>query len=386
MKFIAIISIFLFSIIFITSLTLKKKDFFFFAGIEMIFLGFFIGPNSGNIITVGMQDQLKPLLYLGLGWIGLFYGMQFKWITLRRTPWSSYALVIVHSLLILISFYVVWRVLLPVFGYHTNMDIWIIATMSAVSSPTAIAYFQTKYKIDSENLYWGRFIPSIDDIIPLLCIGMLLSYSAHSSIPSSGVLFFLERTGIILGISVIFGFLFYYLIQSASNRNEIFLYTLGMIILVSGISFYLNLSPLLICFFIGSGFTQVSRRSEIIFSVFSKVEHSFYLFFLLLVGVGFKPLIDGIILPLLLLVFIHAFIKIYSIKIFSVYYNSKNKPSSELGWGLLAQGSMAVAFLVNYREMTPGEHTGWIFSLLLYGMMINEILSHLGLKRLEKLL
>jgi len=68
------------------------------AGSHYVLLGFLLGPRGAGLVTEGVTQSLAPFIALGLGWIGLLFGLQFDRQTLRSFARREHAMVIGQSI------------------------------------------------------------------------------------------------------------------------------------------------------------------------------------------------------------------------------------------------------------------------------------------------
>jgi hypothetical protein len=61
-------------------------------GLPFLFVGFALGPHLLEILSDDIVDRLNPLLALGLGWIGVLFGLQLDRDHLRQFPTRYLAL------------------------------------------------------------------------------------------------------------------------------------------------------------------------------------------------------------------------------------------------------------------------------------------------------
>ncbi len=155
-----------------------------------------------------------------------------------------------------------------------------------------------------------------------------------------------------------------------------------MAVLTSGLASALNLSPLIINFLAGLLLVNTSREKERIYKILISVEKPAYM--LLLVILGANLLIDSPwIISLGIIYFLYrALGKIFSGFIITHFNTKLKKHPPYLGFGLLDQGGLSLAILLDFYRGFPTDISARIVSLVLIAIILNNFISPTLLKRL----
>jgi hypothetical protein len=76
-------------------------SYFFLSGLIYVFLGLSLGKSGLNVLSPAVLEGLKPLISLGLGWIGFIFGFQLEYKYLRRFPQNYVGLSLLQSLVVI---------------------------------------------------------------------------------------------------------------------------------------------------------------------------------------------------------------------------------------------------------------------------------------------
>jgi len=359
---------------------------FYLTGTEFLFLGLLLGPQFLDLFDREIQMGLAPLSGLLLGWIGMIFGFQFEISKLRRFPLEHLLAAVLEGVLTLTLVFVPVLLTLHFVAYIPGpMKIAISLTLAAAAACTAQSGLALMAPDcigrcrDSLNIL--RYFSSIDGLGALLIFGLAFYFHAPSfsevslTVVGRGILF-------TLGASVGLMLLFALFVSLRRPVSELTLVVIGMTVLTSGMASALNFSPLLINFFVGFWIVNLSREKERIYQILVTVEKPSYLLLLVFLGAGlqFKSawvflLAGGYCLCRLLGKFLSAFLITW------LTPGLRRHPPN-LGFGLLAQGGLPLAILLDFQQAFRSDITTVVISVSLVAVIYNEFLSPYFLNRL----
>jgi hypothetical protein len=360
---------------------------FYLTGTEFLFLGLLLGPQFLNLFDRETQKGLAPLTALLLGWIGLLYGSQFEIAKLRRFPLEYLVVAILEGLLTLTLVFLAAYFTLPLFLHiPTPMKVVValaLAAAAACTAQTGLALMTPEAVSRRQNtLMFLRYISSIDGLSALVIFGLAFIFR-QSSVSALPWVWELSRGIVIsLGASVGLLFLFTLFLKKRIPESELILVVIGMAIVTSGTASVLNFSPLLASFFVGFWLVNISHERERICRVLITVEKPVYLLLLLFLGVGWQ--IDSV-----WIIFLAAGYWLWRSvgKILAGFLITQVIPGlrthpRHLGFGLLDQGGLPLAVLLDFSQSFPCDTTTRVISLALIAVIYNDFLSPHFLKRL----
>ena len=362
---------------------------FYLTGIEFLFLGLLLGPRFANLLDIETQKGLAPLSAFLLGWIGLLFGFQFDIKKLRRIPVDYLIAAISEGLLTLTLVFFAVYYLLPLFLDIPNpMKIVLSLTLAAAAACTSqsgLALMTPNFKQDGrDTLMLLRHISNFDAFGSLLVFALAFFFHP-ASLSDLSWLKGLERgTAVSLGASLGLLILFILFLSQRRRRSELILVAIGMTVLMSGMASVLRFSPLVINFFVGIWLVNLSSEKERIYQILVNLEKPIYL--LLLVFLGANLHLGSLWVAFYAMLYC---LTRFAGKFFAGYLMTsitrglKGYPRN-LGLGLLAQGGLPFAILVDFQQGFPCRLSTFIISLAVIGIIYNEFLSPLFLNRLLK--
>jgi hypothetical protein len=349
-------------------------------GTEFLFLGLLMGPLFFNLLDAPTLQGLRPLEALLLGWIGLLFGFQFEFSKLRRFPIEYMVSAAVAGLL---PFAVVF---MGTFGVLIQMDyrtIIINLIISLTLASAAACTAQTGLALQSlkdignhrELIHLLRFISSFDGISALLIFGLVFILRPVMLAGTSWWNELLQITLISLGISAGLLCLYQLLLKRRYEDSELLVIVIGMVVLSCGMASLLHFSPLLTNFVIGIGIVNTSREKERIFHILIAIEKPVYLLLLVFLGASWRT--DSLWFPVLAVFYTLCRFsgKWLGGFIISLLYSNTSKYSPHMGLGLLAQGGLPLAILVEFEQQFPYDFTTGVICTGILAVIYNDIVS-----------
>lgn len=255
-------------------------------GLPFLFVGFALGPHLLGLLSHEIVDQLNPLLALGLGWIGVLFGLQLDRDHLRQFPPRYLALAWLQAVvafgIVFLTGYLIVDAWLPL---RLEVVVLVVAATACVSTPAAIALISNAYKTRGRVARLLFYVASLDAAVGIAALG--LTHSAHHSgvLGSSGgaqSLFEWFAFSVLLGL--FFGILFLSLTRVRPRTQELLLLLIGLVLFAAGTAFYLSLSPLFICMIAGVVIGNLSPMRRRAYAALSEWEKPIYIILLVLAG------------------------------------------------------------------------------------------------------
>ncbi len=254
-------------------------------GGPFLFLGFLLGPHALHVLSLSTISQLTPLLALGLGWVGLLFGLQLDRSQLRQFPTRYLALAWLQAT---VAFAVVFGIGLSLVGVRLALDLDVIVLVAAatacVSTPAAIALISNTYKTRGQITRFLFFAASLDAAVGIIAIGLTQAVY-HSGMPGREISLSaieLIATSVLLGC--FFGVLFLSMTRIRPRTQEHLLLLIGLVLFAAGTSFYLSLSPLFVCMIAGIVIGNLSPIRRRVYSALSSWQQPIYIMTLVLAG------------------------------------------------------------------------------------------------------
>ncbi len=360
---------------------------FYLTGTEFLFLGLLMGPLFLNLLDEPTLRGLRPLEALVLGWIGMLFGFQFEFAKLRRFP-GEY--IVSAALAGLIPFTIVFLgtfgtlILIDYSSGIVNLIISLtLASAAACTAQTALALQDPKdITGHSDLIRLLRFISSFDACSALLIFGLVFIFRPVMLSGTSWLTELIKITLISMGSSAGLFCLFRFILNRRYDSSELLLIVIGMVVLACGTASMLRFSPLLANFAIGIGIVNTSSEKERIYRILIGIEKPVYLLLLVFLGAGWR--MDSA--WLFVLAGVYGLCR-FSGKwltgiIISLLHSDTGKYPPHLGFGLLAQGGLPLAILVEFEQQFPYEFTNAAVCTGILTVIYNDIVSPYFLRHL----
>ncbi|UCF19234.1 MAG: cation:proton antiporter, partial [Gemmatimonadota bacterium] len=140
-------------------------------GGPFLFVGFLLGPHLLRVLSLATVELLTPMLALGLGWIGLLFGLQLDREQLRRFPPRYLAIawlqaVVAFAIIVIIGHLVTdaW------FSLQLHPIVLVAAATACVSTPAAIALISNTYATRGRMTRLLFFIASLDAVVGVVAL------------------------------------------------------------------------------------------------------------------------------------------------------------------------------------------------------------------------
>ncbi|MBN2008144.1 cation:proton antiporter [candidate division KSB1 bacterium] len=351
-------------------------------GTEFIFIGLLIGPGFLQLINPDAAQQLHPFLSFGLGWIGFLFGLQFDINKVRFLPKNYFSITAVLAIItMLVVFWVFWVIFIGTLSYghaHAWVLAMIMAAVAACTGQSSMAIVHRDHHIPSKGLMnLFRYIAAVDALFSIMICGLALCYHKVDQ-PFYTTAYHLSAWAwfiVSLSIGGILGFVFHFLSYHKVTQDELLLVTIGLVMFASGISLFLKLSPLLVTFAMGFIVANRSSRNTRVLEIMIRSEKSVYILLVILAGASWQ-LSRAIPIGLaFLFIVVRAFGKYIGGFVAAKMIKTEFKVPTNMGLGLLSQGGVAIAILVNVQQVFRESSINLIFTIIIIAIIVNEFIS-----------
>lgn len=328
-------------------------------GSHFLLLGLLIGPVL-QLMTPQVLVQLQPLMALGLGWIGLLFGLQLDRAQLRRFP-PVYLLFALGQALATFALFALIGYLGVRLTGHLRPGVLVAvlaaASTAAVSTPAGIALVSRAYQVNGTITRFLFYIASLDAVIGI--VTLQITYAVfHPSTTIAGAHF---GWGLWLATAtaagVVFAIFFLWLTRPKPEGDELTLFLLGLVVFEAGTALYLGLSPLYVSMITGAVIANRSPLRRRVYAVLQTWEKPVYVVLLILAG-SLLGTSGWIALPLAAVyVVIRSFAKYAGGRATRALVPLPFTAPSETGLGLLPQGGISLAMALS-ATLTYGAIVG----------------------------
>ena len=359
----------------------------FLTGIEFFFLGMLLGPDVLDLISERVLEDLKPVVYLALGWAGLLFGIQLNVAQLQKVSRAVFRFLAAETVLIAIPVGAIMVLLLQrLYPELQPAEIFssaaVLALTAVLSSPTIVSLLARVMPSRGPFTKMTRIATSLSAVIPLFAFGLLFTL-VHPG-------FFVARaSGFLIGflwwlfanaVGIIMGFVVTLLIAPKMDRDHRLLLIVGTTLFVGGVCFFLKLSALYTAMIMGVVIGNFSRRRVQLFEQLLYIEKNLYIAFLILIGALVSIGSGEVLLIVLVYVVVRLLLKTIATSWEVGRAFKQFKSVGNRGLAFSAQGAMALAIVLDYALGTTGPLVDVVLAVVALAVVINEFLG-IGLTR-----
>lgn len=349
------------------------------SGAEYLILGILIGPQVSDILSPDLIESFSPIATLSVGWMGALLGSRFLLRRMVLVPGTVFRLAFVESVITLI---VVASCVTMVLQYLFNFTLMeslapalAFGAIGVASSGEGINLITRDYSNRNKLTTQINTTTNVNAFIAVVIVGFLMAAYQPDRNVLARPLTTTEWMVISIGIGVIGGWLFYLFLGDEKKPDRFFVSLAGGIILVSGISAYLRLSPLLSTMFFGALLVNTSRQRGVITSTLERVERPLYFVLLIFVGASWTPPSRSWILPVAVFLIARALGKIGGARIAARASGMLSFVGPDWGRALLGQGGLALAIALTYTNQDTLPLPDLVFTTAIISVLLTDLSS-----------
>jgi hypothetical protein len=356
------------------------------SGVPYILMGVILGPRIFNFLNTEVITNLKPLISMAIGWVGLLFGLQLRWRNIRRFPRNYLLFTSLQSIITFLVIFFSMGIVLsfmqhPLVGHNVEA-LLILGAIGSMTAPLSIGRIVIENKVKGRMAHLLQFVSSLDNFWGIIIAGIAMA------IYHQPALRWIQAgwQWIILSIiiSVIIGLVFRYLLRIRFWQEEIFLIVLGLVIFTSGIGFYLKLSPIFMNMIVGLTIAQFHRESDKVMRVLHIAEKPTYVFLLVFAGACWNYRFwEEIVL-------IFAFILVrFAGKYIGGWISASNIDCSfpipkNVGKALLSFGGISLALAFNFQLFYGGLMGDFIMSATILAILFFDEYTAISIRSMLK--
>lgn len=345
-------------------------------------VGVFLGPITG-VIGRGTVGALAPVMALGLGWLGLLFGMQLDHTIVREfrpALWRFALLQAGIAFLIAAAGAALLRAALPGLDeawLPAEAAVFTLAAVAAISAPTGVSVVVHRLRLRGPLVDLLSFSASVDALIGVLAFAMVLGVyrpAATGDAIELGALWWLT-VSVLSGVLV--GGVFLSLTRRRPTPEELVLFVLGVVLFGAGAGYALRLSPLLVTIVAGAVIANFSAHKRRVMATLVAWERPVYQILLILAGTLLAAPTPVAVFATVVFALWRLGAKYLGGRAATALLALPNVPAN-VGVGLVAQGGFTIAIAVNYvlayRSLAP-EAVDIVFTTIVALVALSEVLS-----------
>ncbi len=352
----------------------------FLTGWEFILIGIVVGPLGFDLVSKDLLVQLNPFLAMGLGWAGLIFGIQLRYRDLLKVDPAMIKLTIFQAVVTGMGLFAMFALFSVAFlGIGSSETItagMMVAAAGAISSPTILSVMAPRFHRSKSGLLRKLTLIANLDLAPaLIAVGLVFCFFSTGDDKSfdvdRGIKFLSYSLLMSMGMAGIFRFFG----REKLNREENLTVFLGFLVFISGVAFYINVSPLFLSLMVGIVLANTLPHDDQVFRLLYATEKPFYVILLILSGLWWRYAGPAVFIVSLILVIGRLALKVGSIRAGMALFLKNDTMPPLAGLALGAQGALALAIGLNYVILFPGETSGAVFGVIVLTTVINEIVA-----------
>jgi hypothetical protein len=347
-----------------------------------VVIGFLLGPQVSGLLNAGQVQDLTPIVSLALGWLGMLLGTYFRLPTMALIEADHLRIAFAEAVG---TFLAAGAALLAVFRFLAGAS-WTEAAAQAVTlgavatltSPIAVDAVVDRIRSRSQVPPVLQLTARIDALIAVVAFGLVLAV-LHQGQVAPGVRppTATEWAVINVAVGVASGVLFHLFLGPRGHLDEgrLFVALAGAIVVASGASYYLNLSPIYTNLILGFILVNSGSAHRDVTRLLLSTERPVYLALLLFAGAAWSPGSVDLLFIAPLFVAIRLGARTLGGRLAGLRVAPPELRTPGLGRGLLALGGIGVAIALNYGQVYPDLHPRLILSATLLAVLLFEIVA-----------
>ena len=323
------------------------------AGTHFLVLGYLLGPQVLGLFTPELLDAFSPVIMLGLGWIGLLFGLQFELASLRRFRTDEHVAAFGQAIVAFGVLSGAGLVALELLGVTDPLAVPLTlagAAAGAISTPTGVAVVFGSVRATGPVSRLLSLVTSLDAAVGLAALAVVMAWHHPPSIMADVPLAPLRWLAVSVLMGLLFGWLFMSLTREGGDPQEFVLFLLGLALLSAGAQAFFSVSALFGCAVAGAFIANATPMRERTFEVLSTWETPVHVLFLLLGGALLR-FTGWVLIPLVV-----GYVVLRTAgKMLGGTWLARTLPQRrrrrDLGLGLTAQGGLSVAMAVSVHHV-----------------------------------
>jgi hypothetical protein len=257
-----------------------------------------------------------------------------------------------------------------------------LAAIATLSSPAAVDALVDRARVRLPVLPVLQLTARIDALVAVVAFGLVLAVFHQGEVaPGIRPPTATEWAVINLAVGVASGVLFHLFLGPRGNGEDgegssrLFVALAGAIVVASGASYYLNLSPIYTTLILGFILANSGSSHRDVARLLLATERPVYLALLLFAGAAWSPGTADLLFIAPLFVLVRLAARFFGGRVAGLRVAPAGLRTPGLGRGLLAQGGLAVAIAVNYSQVHPELNPRLVLTAALLSILLFEIVA-----------
>ena len=356
------------------------------AGLPFVFLGLIAHIRGIGILSESVLWELRPLLALGLGWIGFATGFRFdSKLGESIVPGTTAVSVITASvpfgaIVAACALLLVWVEHFPANAIFLR-DAMMLGTAGAMTAYHAPSFLQARNaRSEVDRVASITTLEQLAGFIGLLIVAAFFRPPDNSvgwqHLPGTAWLF------ITLGMGTMIGGVIWGTLAKTRAGPEFTVLILGSVCFTAGMASFLRISPLVVCFIVGLILVNLPGTSkEQIREALEHMERPIYLLFLLVAGSLWDVTQWQGWALMLLFVPARLFGKWLAVRICRKEVPNGLTADERRSLIFSPIGALSIAIVVNAQDLYYGPTVSWMVTAVIGGAIVTEIIVQVASRR-----
>ncbi|MGE3526968.1 MAG: hypothetical protein AB7I33_13685 [Gemmatimonadales bacterium] len=354
---------------------------------EYILFGFFLGPRMSGLLSDEAVRELTPIVSLAIGWLGMSLGTYFRLPTLVTRETSQLKVAFSTPVATFLTALGVFLALfLLVLGLPMEQGAVLAATLAAISTlsaPAAIDAFASNPQRRSHPLFPVlQLVSRVDGLIGIMAFGVMVAVFHQGEVaPSVRPPTATEWAVINIAVGVVSGILFHLFLGPREEwtgevgGSRLFVALAAAIVIASGASYYLNLSPVYTSLILGFILANTGKAHQDARQLLAATERPVYLALLVFAGAAWTAADPVLLFVAPALVGVRLLSRITGGYVGGRWSAADTIRSPRLGRAVLSQGGLAVAVALNYGQIYPNVHPEVVLTAALLSVIMFDLVA-----------
>jgi hypothetical protein len=355
-------------------------------GAEYVLLGVLLGPRVSGLLGAGQVQDLTPIVSLAAGWLGMLLGSYFRLPTLALLPPGHVKTAFAEALATFLAALAALLAILRLVVGHAWPDAVVqavtLAAIATLSSPAAVDAFVGRARVRAPILPVLQLTARIDALVAVVAFGLVLAVFHQGEVaPAVRPPTATEWAVINLAVGVASGVLFHLFLgprgtgEEPEGASRLFVALAGAIVVASGASYYLNLSPIYTNLILGFILSNSGSSHRDVTRLLLATERPVYLALLIFAGAAWSPGSVDLLFIAPAFVVIRLAARFFGGWMAGMHVAPPDFRTPGLARGLLAQGGIGVAIAVNYAQVRPDLNPRLVLTATLLSVLLFEVVA-----------
>ncbi len=355
-------------------------------GAEYVVIGVLLGPRVTGLLGAAQVRDLTPIVSLALGWLGMLLGTYFRLPTMALIQGDHLRIAFAEAVT---TFGFALAALIAAFHYLAGYG-WPEAAVQAVTL-ASVATLSSPAAVDANTRMTHRasgifpvlqLTARVDSLVAVSAFGLILAIFHQGQVSASVRPPTATEWAVInLAVGVASGVLFHLFLgpqkhlQEDQSASRLFVALAGAIVVASGASYYLNLSPIFTALVLGFILSNSGSAHQDVTRLLLATERPVYLALLIFAGAAWSPQPSTLLFLIPFFVVIRLAARLAGGWVAGWYVAPPELRTPRLGRAFLAQGGIAVAIALNYTQVRPDLNPELILTVTLVSVLLFDILA-----------